>query len=123
MLFDLLVAAGVAGLTGLGFVMTATPRATMTLGCAMAVAVIFRRRWPLVTMAVVSTAALLQVILFPSVFNPLPYDVAVLVAMYSVVKYGKHMRDAYLAAAVVVIGIVLVVVRHPQPWLFLTLWT
>ena len=122
-LFDVLVAAGVAGLTGLGIFMRETPPATMVLGYAMAAAVVVRRRWPLVTMAVVGTAALLQVILFEPANDPLPYDLAVLVAMYSVVKYGKHLRDTFLAAAVVAIGIFLEVVRHPhQPWLPLTLW-
>jgi signal transduction histidine kinase len=122
-LFDVLVAAGVAGLTGLGIFMRETPPATMALGYIMAVAVLVRRQWPLVTMAVVASAALLQVILFPPPFDPLPYDLAVLVAMYSVVKYGKHLRDAFLAAAVVAIGIAIEVVRHPnQPWLLLTLW-
>jgi len=122
-LFDVLVAAGVAGLTGLGIFMRETPPATMALGYAMAAAVVVRRRWPLVTMAVVGTAALLQVILFEPANDPLPYDLAVLVAMYSVVKYGKHLRDTFLAAAVVAIGIFLEVVRHPhQPWLPLTLW-
>lgn len=122
-LFDVLIAAGVAGLTGLGIFMRETPRSTMALGYIMAVAVLVRRRWPLVTMAIVASAALMQVILFPPSFDPLPYDLAVLVAMYSVVKYGKHLRDAFLAAAVVAIGIVIEVVRHPnQPWLLLTLW-
>ncbi|HZM78929.1 MAG TPA: sensor histidine kinase [Candidatus Limnocylindrales bacterium] len=122
-LFDLLVGAGVAGVTSLGFLATATPRATMALGYLMAVAIVFRRRRPLATMAAVSVVALLQVILFPQTFTPLPYDVAVLVAMYSVVKYGKHIRDAYLAAAVVAIGIALVVARHPQSqWQLETLW-
>lgn len=41
--------------------------------------------------------------------------------MYSVVKYGKHLRDAALAAAVVAIGIGIEVVRHPeQPWALVT---
>jgi signal transduction histidine kinase len=122
-LFDLLIAAGVAGLTSLGLLTPGSPRATAALGYAMAVAVVFRRRWPLTTMAVVSGTALLQVILFPTLVDPLPYDAAVLVAMYSVVKYGRTMRDAYLAGAVVALGIVIMVVRHPQPtWLPLALW-
>src|SRR5262245_59015661 len=105
-LFDLFVAAGVAGLTSLGIFMRATPRETMWLGYVMVVALVVRRRWPLVSMAVVGAAALMQVILFRPAYDPLPYDLAVLVAMYSVVKYGKHMRDAFLAAAVVATGIV-----------------
>jgi hypothetical protein len=47
----------------------------------MAVAVLFRRSWPLVTMGVVAGAALLQVLLFPPQFDPAPYDIAVVVAM------------------------------------------
>ena len=122
-LFDLLVAAGVAGLTSLGLLTAGSPQAAAALGYAMAVAVVFRRRWPLTTMAVVSSTALLQVVLFPTLVDPLPYDAAVLVAMYSVVKYGRTMRDAYLAAAVVTVGIVIMVVRHPQPtWLLQALW-
>jgi len=112
MLFDLLVALGVAALTGLGIFMRTTPHATLALGYAMAVAVLFRRRWPLVTMALVGTAALLQVILFPPADDPLPYDLAVLVAMYSAVKYGRRLLAGWLAAAVVATGIVIEVVRH-----------
>lgn len=123
MLFDVLVAAGVAGLTILGTGLPEVPPGLAVPGYAMAVALLVRRRWPLLTMGAVGVAALLQVILFPPAVEPLPYDLAVLVALYSVVKYGRHLRDAYLAAAVVAVGIVLEVVRHPQqPGLFLTLW-
>jgi signal transduction histidine kinase len=114
-LFDLLVAGGVFALTSLGIFMRETPRPTMWLGYVMTVAVLGRRRWPLVTMAVVSLAALTQVILFPPADDPLPYDLAVLVAMYSVVKYARRMWHAYLAAAVVATGIVIEVVRHFGP--------
>jgi hypothetical protein len=55
----------------------------------MAVAVLFRRRWPMWSMAAISLAALMQVILFPPAYDPLPYDLAVLVGMYSVVKYAR----------------------------------
>jgi signal transduction histidine kinase len=122
-LFDVLVAAGVAGLTGLGIFMRETPSNRMLLGYAMTVAILFRRRFPLSTMAAVGTFALLQVIAFPPTNDPLPFDLAVLVAMYSAVKYGRKMLDAYLAAAVVATGIVIEVVRHFGPnWFALTVF-
>src|SRR5215475_14865219 len=122
-LFDVLVVAGVAGLTGLGIFMRETPPNRMILGYAMAIAILFRRRWPLSTMAAVGTFALLQVIAFPPTSDPLPFDLAVLVAMYSAVKYGRTMVDAYLAASVVAIGIVIEVSRHFAPnWFALALF-
>ena len=122
-LFDVLVAAGVAGLTGLGIFMRETPSNRMILGYAMAIAILFRRRWPLSTMAAVATFALLQVIAFPPVNDPLPFDLAVLVAMYSAVKYGRTMVDGYLSASVVAIGIVIEVSRHFGPnWFALALF-
>jgi signal transduction histidine kinase len=114
-LFDLLVAAGVAGLTGLGVLMRTTPRASVLPGLVMAVAVLVRRRWPLWTMGAVAAAALSQVLLFAPANDPLPYDAAVLVAMYSTVKYGRRRLDGYLAGAVVAAGIVIEVVRHTNP--------
>ena len=123
MLFDVMVAAGVAGLTGLGIFMRETPPNRMILGYAMAVAILFRRRWPLSTMAAVATFALLQVIAFPPTNDPLPFDLAVLVAMYSAVKYGRTMVDAYLSASVVAIGIIIEVSRHFGPnWFALALF-
>jgi signal transduction histidine kinase len=120
-LFDLLVAAGVAGLTSLGIFMRATPRPSMALGYVMALALLARRRRPVWAMAVVSSAALLQVMLFD---DPLPYDLAVLVGMYSVVKYGRRMLGAWLAAATVAVGIVIEVGRHGEPktWWTLAIW-
>jgi signal transduction histidine kinase len=122
-LFDLLVAAGILGLTTLGIFARGTPHSTMWLGCMMSAAMLARRRWPLSVMAVVGTAALMQVILFPPKDDPLPYDLAVLIAMYAAVKYGRRMLDAYLAAAVVATGIVIEVVRHPNnKWFLVLLW-
>jgi chromate transport protein ChrA len=122
-LFDLLVAAGILVLTAtLGIFARHTPHSTMLLGCVMSAAMLARRHWPLSVMAVVGTAALMQVILFPPKDDPLPYDLAVLIAMYAVVKYGRRMLDAYLAAAVVATGIVIEVVRHPSSWFLALLW-
>jgi signal transduction histidine kinase len=113
-LFDLLIGAGVAGLASLGYVTPDTPAGSIALGYAMAVAVVLRRRWPLVTMGIVAGVALLQVLLFPPHFDPAAYDVAVVVAMYSVVKYGRHLRDGILAGAVVAAGIAIEAIRHPD---------
>jgi signal transduction histidine kinase len=121
--FDLLVAAGIAGLAALGIFMRQTPRPTMWLGLVMAAAILFRRRAPLPVMAVVASAALLQVILFTAKYDPLPYDLAVLVAMFTVVKYSRSIFAGYLAGFVVSIGIVIEVVRHLSPnWLTLALF-
>jgi signal transduction histidine kinase len=123
-LFDLLVAAGVAGLTSLGIFMRQTPPATMFLGFAMALVLTLRRHYPLWTMAVVSSCALLQVILFGVQDDPLPYDLAVLIGMYSVVKYGRRMLGSWLAAATVGVGIVIEAYRHGNAtnWWALAIW-
>jgi signal transduction histidine kinase len=122
--FDVLVAAGVVGLTALGIFMRATPEQTMALGFIMAAALVIRRRHPLWSMGVISSAALLQVILFPSSPDPLPYDLAVLVGMYTVVKYARRLWQGLLAAGVVGIGIAIEVVRHGKAdtWYMLALW-
>jgi signal transduction histidine kinase len=123
LLFDLLVGAGVGGLASLDYLSPGRPAGSIVLGYAMAVAVVLRRRWPLLTMGIVAGAALLQVLLFPPEFDPAPYDVAVVVAMYSVVKYGRHLRDGILAGAVVAVGIAIVAIRHPDlPVIPLTLF-
>src|SRR5256885_9355389 len=109
--FDLLVALSVALLATLGLTIRTAPHLTSVPGYVMAVALLFRRGWPLVTMGAVGAAALSQVVLFPGYHDPLPYDLAVEIAMYSAVKYGRRMLDAWLAAAVVATGIVIEVVR------------
>src|SRR5581483_207308 len=123
-LFDLLVVSGVVGLTSLGIFMRQTPKATMFLGFAMALVLTIRRSWPVPAMAVIGSCALLQVILFGRNDDPLPYDLAVLIGMYSVVKYGKGMLGGYLAAATVATGIVIEVYRHGEPktWWALAIW-
>jgi signal transduction histidine kinase len=109
-LFDLMVAGIVAvlslpiGAPGLG--------AQALIGLAMAATMPVRRRYPLSVMAAVSALALLQVVLFPHGADPRPFDVAVLIAMYSVVKYGRHRWHGLLAAVPVLIGTVIEVVRH-----------
>ncbi|MFG2041787.1 sensor histidine kinase [Dactylosporangium sp. NPDC048998] len=123
-LFDGLVSLAVAGLTSLGPLINGAPRPTMLLGYLMAVVLLVRRRRPLVAMAVVSLAALAQVVLFPHGIDPLPYDIAVLIGMYSVVKYAPRMLGAWLAAATVAIGIAIEVVRNAngKNWWTMAIW-
>jgi signal transduction histidine kinase len=83
-------------------------------GIGMGVALLARRRFPLATMTAVSLLALQQVLWFPPADDPLPYDVAVLIAMFSVVKYGRRVADAVLSALPVAAGIAIEVVRHPE---------
>jgi signal transduction histidine kinase len=109
--FDLCVALSVALMATLGLTIRTAPHVSSVPGYVMALALLFRRQRPLVTMGVVGAAALAQVVLFTGQHDPLPYDVAVLIAMYSAVKYGRRMLDAWLAAAVVATGIVIEVVR------------
>jgi signal transduction histidine kinase len=106
-LFDLMVAGSIGLLAPLGGLRGVGP-----IGLGMAAAVLVRRRYPLVVMTAVSALALLQVLLFPPRADPRPFDIAVLVAMYSVVKYGRRRWHGLLAAVPVVIGAVIEVVRH-----------
>jgi signal transduction histidine kinase len=110
LLFDLMVAGFVAFLT----LPIGGPRlgAPALIGLAMAATMPLRRRYPLAVMAAVSALGLLQVLLFPPTADPRPYDLAVLIAMYSVVKYGRRRWHGLLAAVPVVIGVVIEVARH-----------
>ncbi|NJC68464.1 two-component sensor histidine kinase [Planosporangium thailandense] len=74
------------------------------IGLAMAVAVLFRRTRPTAAGVAVAVLALLQT-LFGA--KAQAFDVAVLVAMYSVVKYADRLRHGLVAAAVMLAGIVL----------------
>jgi signal transduction histidine kinase len=110
LLFDLMVAGFIAFLT----LPIGAPglRPSALIGLAMAATMPWRRRYPLAVMAAVSALGLLQVLMFPPAGDPRPYDVAVLVAMYAVVKYGRRRWHGLLAAVSVVIGVVIEVVRH-----------
>ncbi|WP_027343746.1 sensor histidine kinase [Hamadaea tsunoensis] len=122
--FDLFISIGVVGLTTLGVFMRQTPRTLMWAGFVMAAALLLRRRHPMWTMAAISLAALSQVVFFSASTDPLPYDLAVLIGMFSVVKYARRLAGGYVAAVVVGIGIVIEVVRHgnEQTWWLLALW-
>ncbi|PWR16872.1 two-component sensor histidine kinase [Micromonospora sicca] len=85
------------------------------VGCAMAVALLFRRSHPTPVAVVVGALALTQVI---AGWGPLGYDIAVLIALYSVVKYADRLRDGILAGAAAAVGVVLAAlqVRGPAAW-------
>ncbi|MEV0156774.1 histidine kinase [Micromonospora sp. NPDC050686] len=102
--FDVAVSGLVAALALGGLV--AQPggwRATL-VGCAMAVALLFRRTRPSAVAAVVAALALGQVF---AGWGALGFDVAVLIALYSVVKYADRLRDGVLAGVVAAIGVLL----------------
>ncbi|GIL30363.1 hypothetical protein NUM_56170 [Actinocatenispora comari] len=71
------------------------------IGLGMAVTLLPRRRWPVQVFAVTCVLGLLQLILAERLQA---YDIAVLLAMYTVVKYADRMAWAWLAAATVVVG-------------------
>ncbi|MFG1743810.1 sensor histidine kinase [Micromonospora chalcea] len=85
------------------------------VGLAAAVAVFFRRTHPTAVAAAVAALALVQVI---AGWGPLAYDIAVLIALYSVVKYADRLRDGIVAGVVAVLGGVLAALQTPGagPW-------
>ncbi|MFG2023684.1 sensor histidine kinase [Streptomyces sp. NPDC048825] len=81
------------------------------IGLSMALAVVFRRRHPLTVMTVVAALALTQYLL-AALAEPLAgeltgYDIAVLIAMVTVVSHAEEMWKAYTAGGIVVVGNVL----------------
>ncbi len=110
--FDGLVAAGV--LAPLMFSADNPRLVLLTIG--MAVPLVFRRRYPLAVMAAVALVGLVQVLTVPHrTEGPLPLDLAIPIAMYSVVKYARRLRDGFLAAAVVATGIAIEVGMAAPP--------
>nr|WP_174535223.1 histidine kinase [Micromonospora chalcea] len=85
------------------------------VGLAAAVAVFFRRTHPTAVAVAVAALALIQVI---AGWGPLAYDIAVLIALYSVVKYADRLRDGIVAGIVAVLGGVLAALQTPGagPW-------
>ncbi|MFF3865945.1 sensor histidine kinase [Micromonospora sp. NPDC001898] len=74
------------------------------VGAAMAVALLFRRTHPSAATATIAVLALVQVV---AGWGPLAFDVAVLIALYSVVKYAERLRDGIVAGIVAAVGVVL----------------
>jgi signal transduction histidine kinase len=91
------------------------------VGVGMAVALLFRRTHPRAVTAVVAALALTQVI---ARWGPLPFDVAVLITLYSVVKYGERLRDGVHAGVVAAVGVLLAAAqtRGAGPWWAAALW-
>ncbi|MEU8216841.1 sensor histidine kinase [Micromonospora taraxaci] len=95
--------------------------AATLVGVGMAVALLFRRTHPSAVTVVVAALALVQVV---AEWGPLVYDVAVLIALYSVVKYGERLRDGVLAGAVAAVGVLLAAAQTPNviQWWVTALW-
>ncbi|MEV1018082.1 sensor histidine kinase [Micromonospora sp. NPDC049751] len=95
--------------------------AAVGVGVGMAVALLFRRTHPSAVTVVVAALALVQVI---TRWGPQAFDVAVLIALYSVVKYGRRLRDGVLAGAVAAVGVLLAAAQTPGVivWWVTALW-
>ncbi|KXK60272.1 histidine kinase [Micromonospora rosaria] len=115
--FDVVVAGAVA-LFGVAAV-SAQPGGwfSAAVGLGMAVALLWRRVRPAAVTAVVAALAFVQVALG---WGPLPYDVAVLIALYSVVAYADRLRAGIVAGIVAAVGVVLAAVQTPSQvaWYF-----
>lgn len=118
--FDVAVSALVA-LVSLTAAVNQPGWAATLVGVAMAAALLFRRTHPSAVTVVVAALALVQVI---AEWGPLVYDVAVLIALYSVVKYGERLRDGVLAGAVAAVGVLLAAAQTPNviQWWVTALW-
>ncbi|WP_091672516.1 sensor histidine kinase [Micromonospora auratinigra] len=86
--------------------------AATLVGVLMVPALFFRRTRPVPVAVVVGGLALVQV---AAGWGPLAYDVAVLIALYSVVKYADRLRDGVVAGVVAAVGVVLAAVQVPGP--------
>jgi signal transduction histidine kinase len=71
------------------------------VGSAMALALVFRRRRPMAVMGLVSGLALVQ---YALASVPTAYDIALIVAMVTVVTHAGQAWHRYTAGAVVVLG-------------------
>lgn len=83
----------------------------LLIGWGMALALVWRRRWPMTVMGLVSGLALIQYVLaeypdFMLATAPAAYDAALLVAMVSVVTHARPMWHSYAAGGVVLAGVV-----------------
>ena len=106
LLFDLAVCASVLILS-----LPYGHRGHLLFGILMAVALGWRRRWPLAVMLVVSGLALGHLVVLGKP-DPTSFDVAVLIAMYSVVKYAPRLWHAGVAAGITATGLAIEQARH-----------
>jgi len=100
-LLDLVIAAFVAAMA---LQSRASESTAVVFGLAMAVALIERRRRPVLVMGVVSGLAAVQLLLVDDVPA---HDIAVLVAMAAVITHSKPLRHTYAAGGVVAVGLLL----------------
>ncbi|MEU4555609.1 histidine kinase [Micromonospora violae] len=119
--FDVAVAGLVAPLSLAAAVSQPGGWAASLVGVGMAVALLFRRTHPVAVTVAVAALALIQVV---ARWGPLIYDVAVLIALYSVVKYGRRLRDGVLAGGVAAVGVLLAAAQAPSGilWWMTALW-
>ncbi|MGC4746296.1 sensor histidine kinase [Micromonospora sp. DT201] len=119
--FDVAVSAVVALIGLAGSANLAGGWAAALVAVGMAGALLFRRAHPGAVTVAVAALSLVQVI---AQWGPLPFDVAVLIALYSVVKYGERLRVGVLAGAVAAVGVVLAAVQTPGVifWWVSALW-
>ncbi|SCL27735.1 Signal transduction histidine kinase [Micromonospora pallida] len=115
--FDLAVVGAVALLALAAATTQAGGWAAAVVGLVMAAALVWRRRRPVAVTVVVAALAITQVAFG---WGALPYDLAVLVALYSVVKYAEQLRAGIVAGVVAAIGVVLAAVQTPSQveWYF-----
>ncbi|MFC3502257.1 sensor histidine kinase [Micromonospora krabiensis] len=113
--FDVLVSGMVVFFGVVGAVAQPGGWLATLVGVGMAVALLFRRSHPAAVAAVVGALALSQVI---AGWGPLAFDVGVLVAVYSVVKYADRLRDGVLAGLAAAVGVVLAALQvdGAGPW-------
>ncbi|MGR6319335.1 histidine kinase [Micromonospora soli] len=119
--FDVAVAGLVALFAVAGVVAQPGGWPASAVGVAMGAALLFRRTHPSTVAVVVGALALTQVLAH---WGPLGYDVAVLIALYSVIKYADRLRDGVIAGAVAAVGVVLAALQVPGPaaWWASAIW-
>lgn len=93
----------------------------VALHAALVIPLYWSRKFPEAAFAVIAAVAFVQWF----IYSPMPSDVAVLIALFSIAS-TRPLRHAILAAAVVEIGVLMVVLRHdtlgggvvegPGPW-------
>lgn len=110
--FDAAVSGLVVLLAVLGLLAGQGGLPAFAVGVAMAAALFFRRTHPSAVAVVVAALALLQVIVG---WGPLGYDIGVLIALYSVVKYAARSRDGILAGLGAATGVLLSALTWPGP--------
>ncbi|WP_326551693.1 sensor histidine kinase [Micromonospora sp. NBC_01813] len=102
---DLLFDLAIVGAVGLSALIAEGPYSYIGVGhgLAMAVALFARRRFPVTTYAVIALLGAAQ-LLAGRDFMLLPHDVAILIALYSVVKYARQTWIGFLALGTTLFG-------------------